>query len=325
MGDLQILKEMGCNTLRAYHFASDRPELGNIYKVNTSTQLQFDHALNKELLREIQKRYGMRFIVGNFAGSWTIGTGTKWEEGCDYTNPKHLENIRKSVRAMVEDSKDEPYVLFWMLGNENNIATWSQCNAKSHMPEYLKFINELAKMIHAMDPNHPVAICEGWQPPDLFHYKKYIPDIDILGLNAYSDRSGYGTLWKSVKSMFDRPVFFSEYGLFAHNSKDGVNEDQQLENHRVCWNEIWANRAGGTGAGNSIGGTPFDWLDRWYMNGQPEVQNPGTNGWASSPDHLEHAEYWGLASMGDGKDNLFKRQLRKVCEFYREAWNRAGH
>ncbi len=324
VGDFQILKEMGCNTLRAYHFPSNRPELGDVYKVNSGVQLQFGHAPNKEVLREISARYGMRFIIGNYVGSWTIGAGTTWEEGCDYTNSKHLENIRKSVRAMVEDSKDEPYILFWMLGNENNVATWSRCNAKEHKAEYYKFVNELAKMIHGMDPNHPVAICEAFVSGDLFDYKKYLPDIDIFGFNTYNEASGYAPLWKSAKSLVNRPVFLSEYGLFAYNSKDGVNEDQQLANHRGAWSDIWANRAGGNGAGNSIGGTPFDWLDRWYMNGQPDAQNPGTNPWPFGPDHIEHAEYWGLASMGDGKDNLFKRQLRKVCEFYREAWTRAA-
>ena len=46
-GDFQLLKDMGCNTIRVYHVASDNPILGDLYKTNPSTALQFDHPVNK--------------------------------------------------------------------------------------------------------------------------------------------------------------------------------------------------------------------------------------------------------------------------------------
>lgn len=321
VGDLQILKEMGVNTLRHYHLPSVNPSAGDIYKTSPNIRRQYDHAPNKELLREILTKYGMRSIIGHFMGSWTVGSGSTWEEGCDYNNPVHRENIKKTVRAMVEDHKDEPYVLFWMLGNENNIADFSRCNAKGNMEVYLKFVNELAKMIHEMDPKHPVAICDAYIATDFPAYAKYIPDIDLFGFNAYTGPWGFGRMWKNAKELLNRPVFLTEYGIFSYNSKKGVDEPMQLKYHQGSWKDMVANRAGGKGAGNCIGGTAFDYVDRWYMTSQPDIHNPGDGikKW-DSPDGLEHCEYWGLTSMGDGKHNLFKRQLKPVYYFYQQEW-----
>lgn len=326
VGDFQILKDMGCNTIRLYHVPSEDPILGDIYRVEKSVQLQYDHPINKELLRELYKKYGIRVIIGNFLGSWTIGSGTTWEEGCDYTNLLHLENIKKSVKAMVEDNKNEPYVLMWLLGNENNIASWSKCNARGHMKEYLQFVNELAKMVHEMDPDHPVAICEGFHAPHLKLYNEFIPDVDIIAFNAYMGEWGFGTLWKQTKREFDRPIFISEYGLFAYNINDGENEEQQLKYLQGCFKDMENNIAGANppapkkSSGNCVGGCIFDYLDRWYMDGSPYEHNPGKKGWEFSPDHLDHEEYFGITSMGDGKHNIFKRQLRSAHYFFKERW-----
>ncbi|MBN1522799.1 MAG: hypothetical protein JW928_09745 [Candidatus Aureabacteria bacterium] len=326
VGDFQILKDLGCNTIRLYHLPSDNALLGDIYRHDKSLQLQYDHAPNKELLRDLHKTYSIRVIMGTFLGSWTIGAGVPYKEGCDYTNKQQRENIKKSVQAMVEDHKDESYVLMWLLGNENNIATWSQCNARTHIREYYQLVNEIAKMVHEMDPLHPVAVCEGYIPGDLLLYKKYLTDIDIVAYNAYMGDAGFHDLWDETKKLFDRPVFISEYGLFSYNTIDGVNEEQQLDYHRGCYIDMMINRAGGKspvfgkGAGNCIGGVIFDYLDRWYMDGQPSVQNPGNKYWSHSKDHKDHEEYFGITSMGDGKHNYFKRQLKCAYDFYQKQW-----
>lgn len=73
-------------------------------------------------------------------------------------------------------------------------------------------------------------------------------------------------------------------------------------------------------AGNSIGGVVFDWLDRWYMDGSPGEHNPGTKYWATSLDNLDHEEWFGIMSMGDGSDSLM-RQKRKSYDYFQDIWN----
>ena len=324
-GDFKLLKEMGCNTIRLYHVPSDNPILGDIYKKDSSTALQFDHAVNKELLNQLYKDYGIMVIMGNFLGSWTIGSGASWEKGTDYTNPKHCANIKKSVKAMVLDNKDEPYVLMWLLGNENNIANWSHCNAKSQPEAYAKLIGELTDMIHKLDPEHPVAVCDGDNFNTLRQYAKYSKEIDIIAYNSYRGKYGFGSLWKGSKSILDKPIFISEFGLFAYNSKVGEDEDLQLEYNKKCWQDIVLNskeqyRSDNNYAGNCIGGVVFDWVDRWYMDGTPYEHNPGTQYWSASPDHLQHEEWFGIVSMGNGSDTLM-RQKRKIYDYFKDAWN----
>jgi beta-glucuronidase len=296
VGDFQLMKDMGVNTIRLYHEASDSPLLGDIYKAGDGVTLQFDHPINKPLLRELARNYGIRIIMGNFLGSWTIGSGATWDEGTDYTNPVHCENIRKSVRAMVLDNKDEPYVLMWMLGNENNTADFSHCNAKTHPDAYAKLIGELVAMIHQLDPNHPVSTCDG---DDNFrmlrYYAKYAPTIDIIGYNAYRGPWGFGSLWNGAKQILDRPILISEYGAFAYVKPKGEDEDYQMNYIKGCWKDIASQSAmlfdpEKNRIGNSIGGTIVDWVDRWYMSGTPWEHSVGTKPHWNSPDHLFHEE-----------------------------------
>lgn len=331
VGDFQLLKDLGANTIRLYHVASNNSILGNIYKSDSGTALQFDRPVNKDLLRKLYKDYGIRVIVGNFLGSWTIGSGASWDEGTDYGNQTHRENIKKSVRAMVLDNKDELYVLMWELGNENNIADWSHCNAKQKPQDYATLIGELARMIHQLDPNHPVAVSMGdggIANQDFFKlFAQYAPEVDVVAYNSYRGKYGFGNLWKEVKLYFDRPVFIAEFGAAAYNKKKGEDQDWQDEYIRGSWRDIVQNsteyydsNASHKGAGNSIGGTIFDWLDRWYMDGSPSTHNPGSNPW-NSPDGIDHEEWFGIMSMGDGSDWLM-RQDRKICTYLKENWNK---
>ncbi len=328
-GDFSLLKKMGCNTIRLYHVPSDNALLGDIYKNNDSIRLQYDHLVNKGLLRKLHKEYGIRVIMGNFLGSWTIGSGAAWEEGTDYKNPEHRENIKKSVRAMVLDNKDEPYVLFWLLGNENDIATWSKCNAKTEPEAYATLVGEIAKMIHELDPDHPVAVCNGDPSSANYvkNYAKHAPDVDILAFNSYRGPHGFDFLWKQAKRELDRPVFISEFGIFSYNTIRQEDEEQQLKYLKGCWKDIVTQSASYPAdpnkkkTGNSIGCVVFDWADRWYMDGTPSEHSEGTKYWETSPDRLDHEEWFGVVSLGDGSDPLM-RQKRKSYEYLADVWNR---
>ena len=324
VGDFKLLQDMGVNTIRLYHIASNNPILGDIYKKNRSTSLQFDHAANKTILRDLYETYGIRVIMGSFLGSWTIGSGASWEEGTDYSNPEHVKALKASIKAMVLDHKDEPYVLMWLLGNENNLGDWLKCNASQDPVAYAKFVNSIAEMIHELDPQHPVAVCDGDNYNTLRAYAKHAPAIDIMAYNSYRGMYGFGNLWEKVKEIFDRPIFLSEFGIFAHNTKKG-GEDPELQAiyNLNGWHDIFNNSAASRrttkqGAGNSIGGVVFDWADRWYLDGSPSIHNPGFDPW-SSPDGINHEEWFGIISMGDGSDSLM-RQKRKVYYDLQNEW-----
>ncbi len=297
VGDFQLMADMGCNAMRLYHHASD-----------------------KELLEDLYNRYGMMVIMGDLLGAYTVGSGADWYEGTDYENPEHKKNMIESVRSMVEQFKDEPYVLFWMLGNENNYGVAN--NAKKKPEAYYKFANEVARMIKSIDRDHPVAICSG----DLLFLDKFselAPDIDIYGANAYRGSYGFGrSFWNNAKKACDKPVIITEYGCPSYMSGKSkeVAEERQAEYLKESWKDIVYNSGGHRGIGNSIGGIHFEWLDEWWKAYEPLLHD-ATKNWAGPfPDGWNYEEWLGIAGQGDGSHSPFLRQLKKSYFMYQELW-----
>ena len=299
VGDFSIMKAMGVNTIRVYHHPGK---------------------VNKVLLRDLYERFGIRVVMGDFLGMYTIGSGASWAEGTDYTNPEHRKNMMESVRKMVEEFKDEEFVLFWLLGNENNYGVAN--NAKEKPEAYYQFVNEVAKMIKELDPTRPVAICNG----DMLFFDKfakYCPDVDIYGLNSYRGNSGFGDVWDTARYFApDKAIMITEYGCPAYAKgmpRDDVEEQQALY-YLGCWEDILFNSAGWDGAGNAIGGFAFEYLDEWWKAYEPFVHNTESRWAGPFIDGYMYEEWLGLFGQGDGKDSPFKREIRKVFFFLRRAW-----
>ena len=303
VGDFQLMKDMGVNTVRLYH-----------------------HAYNKKLLRELYENYGIRCIVGDYLGMYTIGSGAEWYAGTDYSNPEHRKNMFDSVKEMVKNCKNEPWVLMWMLGNENNYGV--ACSAKKDPDTYYKFVNEVAKWIHSVDPEHPVAICNG----DVLYldkFAKYCPDVDIYGTNTYRGNYGFGrSLWENIKDVFGHPVLITEYGCPAYMhggyTKERM-EEEQAEYLKGCWEDIKYNMAG-SGQGNSLGGVLFEWCDEWWKAGPPPENNPAIQERYGQfigpfPDGWMYEEWLGVVSQANGTLSPFIRHLRKAYFVYKELWN----
>lgn len=300
-GDARLMKEMGVNTLRLYH-----------------------HCYNRELFRKLHKEYGLYILLGDFLGVYAIGSGADWNMGTDYSDPQQKENMLESVREMVREYKDEPYVLMWVLGNENNFGVAN--NAKDYPEAYYAFVQEAARMVHKMDPSRPVALCNG-EVLYLDILAARCTEIDVLGINAYRGRLGFGdTLWQSVQENAGKPVLIMEYGCPAYANNHTAEEAElgQMEYHKGNWEDIFYNRAG-SGMGNSLGGVIFEWTDEWWKAGtgtdpnvhdkQPQFGAPFLDGWS-------YEEWFGLVSQGDGSDSPYLRQPRKVYDYYKEAWNK---
>jgi len=297
IGDFELLRQMGCNTIRLYH-----------------------HASNKELLKDLYDRFGIMVIMGDLLGAYTVGSGASWYDGTDYDNPEHRKNMMASVRKMVEDFKDEPYVLFWMLGNENNYGVAN--NAKKKPASYYAFANEVAKMIKSIDRDHPVAICSG----DLLFldvFAKNCPDIDIYGSNAYRGEHGFGmSFWKNARIACDKPVIITEYGCpsYMEYKSSQIAEERQSDYLKESWKDIFYNSAGRGGVGNSIGGVLFEWLDEWWKAYEPLLHDAERNWSGPFPDGWNYEEWLGIVSQGDGENSPFMRQLKRAYFTYQEMW-----
>jgi len=289
---------MGVNTIRLYHHPGK---------------------VDKKILRDMYNNYGIRVIMGDFLGKYALGSGAAWNPGTDYNNEEQKKKMIESVMGMVNEYKNEPFILFWLLGNENIYGY--ACNANTEPDAFFKFANEVAKIIKFIDPDHPVAICSG----DILFLDKFgkdAPDVDIFGTNAYRGDYGFGRFWKSVKEEADKPAFITEFGCpaFAEGKTPEEAEALQAAYHKASWENIEDNMAFKPGVGNAIGGVVFEWLDEWWKAYEPSIHD--TKGlWAGPfPDGFMHEEWLGLASQGNGKESPFLRHLRKAYYTYQSMW-----
>ncbi len=89
---------------------------------------------------------------------------------------KQLERFRTEVRKL----KDHPALLVWGIGNEVNL-NYQNLNVWNA-------VNDIAKMIHEEDPNHPVCtVLAGIDKNVISAIKTQCPDIDFLAINTYGD------------------------------------------------------------------------------------------------------------------------------------------
>jgi beta-glucuronidase len=299
IGDFALMKEMGVNAIRLYHQPFD---------------------LDKKILRQMYKKYGIYILLGDFLGKYALGSEADWESGTDYDNLQHQDSMLKSIEKMVLEFRDEPYVLVWLIGNENVYGLG--CNADKKPESFFKFANTAAKFIKELDPKRrPVAIVSG----DCLYldvFAKNCPDVDIFGTNVYRGGYGFLDLWDEIKRVADKPAMITEYGApsYARGYSQEEGQDYQADYHRSCWEDIVCNSIG-YGAGNAIGGIVFEWLDEWWKAYEPAYHDK--KGLFSGPflDGYMHEEWLGICSQGDGSKSPYLRQLKKTYYTYKGLWN----
>jgi beta-glucuronidase len=297
------------------------------------------------LFRKLYKEYGFHVLCGDLLGMYTVGSGAKWEEGTDYSNPDQQKNMLDSVRQMVEEYKDEPYILMWVLGNENVYG--NQNNSNKDPDAFFAFVNEAAKLIHELDPSRPVAISNG----DYLFLDKLVekcPDVDVIGANAYRGEHGFGThFYRAVREMADKPVMVTEYGCSAYAEGYSTADVEAFQSMYLAnnWDDLEANM-GGSGVGNSLGGVLFEFVDEWWKANSdlPDyVQKERADWYASRSatykdlqptrhdkvpqfgfpflDGWSYEEWLGVAGQGDGSGSPFARELRPAYFQMRDLWN----
>jgi hypothetical protein len=308
VGDFTLLKEMGCNAIRVL----DSQEL------------------NVELLREMHKDFGIYVLLMNPIGAYTVNSGASWDTGTDYRDAEQRKNMLSALRKSIEKFRDEPWLLAYILGNENNMSAdytgvnATRTNAAVYPEAYAKFLNEASELIHELDPNHPVGVGNlGIGLLDV--YAKFAPALDFIGVNAYPSMGGFGSLWLEARAEFDRPVLVTEFGCDAYWTGKGPDETTQANYIRHCWEDIVYNAAGEPGEGNSIGGVVFEWCDEWWKDTNGDAvnrQNREPTIEAAFPDGWSQEEWLGITGQGDGRNSPFLRELRVACPMLEELWNR---
>lgn len=127
--------------------------------------------------------------------------------GFDYDNEAKVKAQLESFRRVVLEIKDHPALLLWGVGNEvdlfyKNTKVW-------------KAVEDVAKMIHELDPHHPTStVTAGLDPEEVKLIMRDAPSIDIYCINTYGDLAG---VRKNLKNFgWTGPYLITEWGPNGH-------------------------------------------------------------------------------------------------------------
>lgn len=252
--EMSLLKSMGVNAIRQY----------------TGVQPKW--------VQYIYEKYGIYTMLNHSFGRYGVTLDGAYIPNTEYSDPRVREYLLSEVRAMVEEFKDVPGVLMYLLGNENNYGLFWEGAETEDIPiedrkstirarHMYTLFNEAAIAMKKIDTSLPVAICNG----DLLFIEiiaEECKDIDIFGTNMYRGIS-FGDAFQRVKDVLDKPIMFTEFGADAFNAID--NSEDQMSQARYMvgnWQEIYEQAYGLGKVGNSIGGFTFQFSDGWWKYGQ---------------------------------------------------------
>lgn len=328
--DGELMNKMGINTVRFYQPGPDPDS-------------------TRKVIKDLYELYGIRTIMGHWLGFWNYPAPF-------YADDDFRNKVKEDVLKMVREYKDEPGILFWVLGNENNysfsgaVNGWSskeidsldspgaQIEARARI--YYTFINDLAKEIHQLDSNHPVAMGNG-ELKTLDIANEVCTDIDILACIIYRGKY-FGNIFSNLKNIFDRPIVFIEFGCDAYDAyqrKEDQNVQAQFLEYQ--WKEIYENLANNKGMGNCLGGALFEWSDEWWKHKEYDANSwfvhDTESNWSNGAYYFDikvegnknmNEEWFGIVSLSEelentlpvGQQGLNKRIPRKSYYVLREFW-----
>ncbi len=145
------------------------------------------------------QRNGLKVTMG-------IDVGNE-RHGFDYDDAAAVAAQRERIRAEVRLYKDHPAVLMWAAGNELNLHYSN--------PKVWDAIGQIADMIHAEDPDHPVmTTLAGFDKPLIDLLKARAPSLDLIGIQLYGD---IGALPEKLRtSGWTGPYVVTEWGPTGH-------------------------------------------------------------------------------------------------------------
>jgi len=168
--------------------------------------------------------------------SMTIVMGAEhW--GFDYGDAEAVARQYEFARQEVLALKDHPALLTWIIGNELNLDYRD--------PRVYDAVNDISKMIHALDPNHPTTTTlAGYGAEVMEVVQTRASDLDFVSIQAY------GSLvllpgWLA-RDNFTKPYFITEWGAVGHWEVGQTNwgapieqtSTQKAANYLRSYNEV---------------------------------------------------------------------------------------
>ena len=321
--DAELMSRAGINVVRFYSVADNWEDTRTVIKL-------------------LYEKYGIYSIVGTWLGFWNYPYPF-------YADESFRQQVSDEVLEMVKNLKDQPGILMWGLGNENNFSfsgkvnPWTskqlseiddpteKINAKAAI--YYSMVNDIARRIKEVDAQHPVAMGNG-ELITLDQAAMYAPDIDVLALIFYRGKR-FGSMFDRVRNIFDKPVMLFEMGCDAYNAYI-QQEDQSAQAEFLLeqWKDVYRHTVvSGNSEGNTLGGIIFEWTDEWWKHDPADahgwrIHNTEST-WSNGAYYFDikaernlnmNEEWFGLVGFRQNDSGAFLRKPRKsyyiLSEFF---------
>jgi len=152
--------------------------------------------------------------------------------GFDYNDTNAVAEQLEMFRQEVLKYRDHPALLVWIIGNELN---HDYTNARVY-----DAVNDVAAMIHELDPNHPTTTTiAGLDQRAVQDIATRAPEIDFISLQVY------GQLFEMADRLkewnFDRPFMVTEWGAIGYWEVDKTSWGAPIEATSTEKAEIFLN------------------------------------------------------------------------------------
>ncbi|MFT7197184.1 MAG: hypothetical protein ACI83W_001552 [Marinoscillum sp.] len=127
--------------------------------------------------------------------------------GFDYNDKQAVQDQFEKLREEVIKFKDHPALLSWIIGNELNLDF---SNSKVY-----EAVNDISRMIHELDPNHPTTTTVAGLNKELVEIiNSLAPDLDYLGVQLYGEIQLLPKLIKDTGWV--KPFMVTEWGATGY-------------------------------------------------------------------------------------------------------------
>ena len=290
---------------------------------------------NKQLLDSAEK-YGLTVTLG----LWVNQERNGFNYNDEYAVAGQIELLKKDILKL----KDHPALLMWGIGNEvdlkySNFKVWES-------------IEEIAKFIKKVDPNHPtMTVIAGIDPAKIFMIKKYCPSIDVLGLNVYG---AIEQAYLNVRKYnWDKPYIVTEWGvngpfeakktnwgakieppngfkakqrLRRYKQLIEIDQDKCLGSYCFLWGQKQESTAtwhgmylSNSNPTEAVDVMHYCWKDRWPSSRAPSITNIYLNGLNWRKDHIIKQE--SLVTFNFDYDNFNNQKVTVEYQLYPETFS----
>jgi hypothetical protein len=127
--------------------------------------------------------------------------------GFNYNDKKAVRNQLVRIRGEIEKYKNHPALLGWGIGNELNL--------NYSIKKVWNAVEEIARMIHEIDGNHPTTtMLAGINKDEVDYIKENCPSLDFLSVQMYADVINIRE--RIAAAGWNGPYAITEWGATGH-------------------------------------------------------------------------------------------------------------